>query len=143
MQRSPAKLGEAKFTSYRKHDVEKKILFYLSYQISTYLFVYCFSEILGLPITTNSISNRPYYYTCQCKLGYGYENCTETSEDAGSINFGYTFCELDNDNVTIIPASESLPLIFIDHVAYGSPLENPTPDSKCQNYYATSIDKVR
>ena len=55
----------------------------------------------------------------------------------------YTFCELDNDNVTIIPASESLPLIFIDHVAYGSPLENPTPDSKCQNYYATSIDKVR
>ena len=110
---------------------------------STYLFVYCFSEILGLPITTNSISNRPYYYTCQCKLGYGYENCTETSEDAGSINFGYTFCELDNDNVTIIPASESLPLIFIDHVAYGSPLENPTPDPKCQNYYATSIDKVR
>ena len=38
--------------------------------------------------------------------------------------------------------SDTQPLIFIDHVAYGSPLEPEKPDSYCVGHYAPNIDKV-
>ena len=38
--------------------------------------------------------------------------------------------------------SDTQPLIFIDHVAYGSPLEPQKIDSYCEGHYAPSIDKV-
>ena len=50
----------------------------------------------------------------------------------------------DPDIVNITSGSDTLPLIFIDHVAYGSPLKPPgKPDVICEDFYADSIDKVR
>ena len=111
--------------------------------LSAYLFsiVFYFSEISQL-ISHESYSSHPYYYSCQCKEGYGFENCTKTSDSGGSINFGHTYCQKDQDIITINSLSDTQPLIFIDHVAYGSPLEPQEPDSYCDGHYAPSIDKV-
>ena len=39
--------------------------------------------------------------------------------------------------MTITSGTDIKPLIFIDHVAYGKPLEPPgKPDKICENYYA-------
>ena len=110
-----------------------------------FILFFTFSEISQL-IPHDSFSSHPYYYSCQCKEGYGFENCTETSDSGGSINFGHTYCQKDQDNITINSLSDTQPLIFIDHVAYGSPLEPPEysaeEDQFCEGSYATSIDKV-
>ena len=109
-------------------------------------FLSIFSEIT-IPIPQQLFSQHSYYYTCQCKTpGYGFENCTQTSESADSINFGYTYCQIDPKTVTINGGNDNsaTPLIFIDHVAYGSFLAPPgKPDDGCQDYYAQDIDKVR
>ena len=110
-----------------------------------FILFFTFSEISQL-IPHDSFSSHPYYYSCQCKEGYGFENCTETSDSGGSINFGHTYCQKDQANITINSLSDTQPLIFIDHVAYGSPLEPPEysaeGDQFCEGSYATSIDKV-
>ena len=89
------------------------------------------------------MENEKYYYTCQCTEGYGYENCTKADESAGSVSFGHTYCEVNPKKITLTPADENLPLIFIDHAAYGRPLEPPSITSfKCRNYYAKNEDEV-
>lgn len=99
---------------------------------------------LGLCHSIEEVLAKPptYYYSCQCKQGYGYENCTETSDAAGSINFGYTYCQRNPDEITLKSGSDLLPLIFIDHVAYGSPMLPPDPTLSCKGLYADSIEKV-
>lgn len=83
-------------------------------------------------------------YTCQCQEGYGYENCTKTSENGGQIPFGHTYCVNDNKNVTIDSGSGITPLIYIDHASYGRPLMPPESSiiRKCRDHYATKKEDV-
>ena len=63
----------------------------------------------------------------------------------GSINFGHTYCQKNPEFVKLVPASGEFPLIFIDHVAYGKPLEPPNYDTYngvCKGFYAENTDKV-
>ena len=81
--------------------------------------------------STDLYTSEILYYTCQCPENYGYENCTYTDQIEGSIQFGYTYCVKTPDEVELKSASDSLPLIFIDHAAYGKPLSTPYETSGC------------
>ena len=61
------------------------------------------------------------YYGCQCPENHGYENCTFTDENVGSVPYGHTYCSID-DPVELNSGSTQFPLLFIDHAAYGRPL---------------------
>ena len=65
-------------------------------------------------------ASRPNYtYTCQCRRGLGFENCTATDDQ--SLD-GKTFC---NEDQSAELESRTLPM-FIDHAAYGRPFQGPT-----------------
>lgn len=91
---------------------------------------------------------QPYYFSCQCLEGYGFENCSKVNDggSGGSLNFGHTFCEKNPKTVELISASEKLPLIFVDHVVFGKPfkLPNSPEDRICEDkYYAQNVDEVK
>ena len=89
-------------------------------------------------------SSEKFYYSCQCPEGYAYENCTNPTDSGGSLDFGHTYCQRDPLAVEITSASGKLPLIFIDHAAYGRPMQPPENSSTkaCRNLYAPNEDKV-
>ena len=61
-------------------------------------------------------------YTCQCKKGYGLENCTKIDEHTVDlINAGVTFCQSHEEYVNMEASPKSSQIIFVDHVAYGRP----------------------
>ena len=76
---------------------------------------------------------------------YRYENCTETDgETPGQIDPGHTLCQ-NNSDISITPASSDLPLIYVDHAAYGRPPRPPESSVNrfCKNYYASEQNEVR
>lgn len=133
--------SENKCTILDQHGVMKKTLCSDTFDVNTG------AIYLGLCHSIEEVLDKPttYYYSCQCKQGYGYENCTEPTDTAGALDFGQTFCQKNPQKVTLTSASQVLPLIFIDHVAYGSPLI--PPDGKpatftCRGLYASSTEQV-
>ena len=84
------------------------------------------SEILEAS-STLKLSNdstpveEEFIYTCQCKEGYGYENCSVVEDDPiNGVNAGSTYCQKIDQVVMSAGIDESY-IMFIDHVVYGKP----------------------
>ena len=83
------------------------------------------------------------FFTCQCKNGFGNETCEVWTNDQDTQG-RRTTCTIE-ESVTIKSGSDSLPLIYIDHAAYGRIRRPGRPQDEvfaCKNYYVSDLDEV-
>ena len=80
------------------------------------------------------------FFTCQCKTGFGNETCEVWTNDEDGQG-QRTTCITD-PNVKIKSGSDALPLIYIDHAAYGRILKPQDEVPACHDYYVSDLDEV-